>query len=64
MMAGDAGKIMAEVVQHLTSLSKDRVSVTLEIQAIIPDGVPLDIQLVIEENCCTLRFENASFEEE
>lgn len=56
-MAGDAGKIMNEVVQHLTSLSADGVSVTLEIQATIPDGVPLDIQRVIEENCRTLRFE-------
>jgi hypothetical protein len=64
MMAGDAGKIMEEVVKHLTSLSRDGVTVTLEIQANIPDGVPSDIQHVVEENCRTLRFETASFEEE
>ncbi|QBD80736.1 ATP-binding protein [Ktedonosporobacter rubrisoli] len=64
MMAGDAGKIMEEVVKHLTSLSKSGVSVTLEIQAVIPDGIPADIEQVVSENCRTLRFESASFEEE
>lgn len=64
MMAGDAGKIMEEVVKHLTSLSKDGVTVTLEIQAYIPDGIPSDIQQVVDENCHTLRFENVGFEEE
>jgi predicted AAA+ superfamily ATPase len=64
MMAGEAGKIMEEVVKHLTSLSKDGVTVTLEIQAYIPDGIPSDIQQVVKENCRTLRFEDADFEVE
>ena len=64
MMAGDAGKIMEEVVKHLTSLSKDGVSVTLEIQASIPDGIPDDVQRVVQENSRTLRFESAEFEGE
>ncbi|MBE3561874.1 MAG: DUF499 domain-containing protein, partial [Ktedonobacteraceae bacterium] len=33
MMGSDAGRIMEEVVKHLTSLSKEGVQVTLEIQA-------------------------------
>jgi hypothetical protein len=64
MMGGDAVKIMTEVVQHLTSLSKDGVTVTLEIQAHIPDGIPADIQQVVQENCNTLHFETSGFEEE
>jgi hypothetical protein len=64
MMASDAAKIMTEVVQHLTSLSKDGVTVTLEIQACLPDGIPVDIQQVVQENCHTLHFETAGFEEE
>lgn len=63
-MATDAGKIMSEVVAHLSALSKDGVSVTLEIQANIPDGIPSDIMRDVDENCRTLRFESHEFEEE
>jgi predicted AAA+ superfamily ATPase len=64
MMAGDAGKIMEEVVKHLTTLYGSNVRVTLEIQADVPGGVPEDTRRTIEENCRTLRFENIGFEEE
>ena len=57
MMAGEAGKIMDEVVKHLTTLYGANVRVTLEIEATVPDGVS-------EENCRTLRFEGFGFEEE
>ncbi len=63
MMAGDASKIMQEVVQHLASLGKDSVTVTLEIQAHLPDGIPSDIVQIVRENCQTLRFESYSFED-
>jgi len=64
MMAGDAGKIMEEVVAHLTSLSKAGIEVTLEIQGTLPNGVPPDTVRTITENCRTLRFESSGFEEE
>lgn len=64
MMAGDAGKIMEEVVKHLTSLSKAGVEVTLEIQATLPNGVPADTIQTVTENCRTLRFDSYGFEEE
>jgi hypothetical protein len=65
MMAGEAGKIMEEVVQHLMSLSKkDGVVVTLEIQATLPNGIPADTIQTVTENCRTLRFESCGFEEE
>ena len=64
MMASDAGKIMEEVVKHFTRSSRSGVSVTLEIQVSIPEGIPLETQQVVEENCRTLGFESASFEDD
>ncbi len=64
MMAGDAGKIMEEVVTHLISLSKAGVEVTLEIQGTLPNGVASDTVRTVTENCHTLRFESYGFEEE
>jgi len=64
MMAGDAGKIMEEVVAHLTSLSKAGIEVTLEIQGTLPNGIVPDTKRAIEENCRTLRFDSYGFEEE
>jgi len=64
MMAGDAGKIMEEVVKHLTTLYGANVQVTLEIQATIPGGVPDATVRTVTENCRTLRFEGFGFEEE
>jgi len=64
MMAGDAGKIMEEVVKHLTTLYGANVQVTLEIQATVPGGVPDATVRTVTENCRTLRFEGFGFEEE
>jgi predicted AAA+ superfamily ATPase len=64
VMAGDAGKIMEEVVKHLTTLYGANVQVTLEIQAHIPGGVPVETVRTVTENCRTLRFDDFGFEEE
>ena len=64
MMALDAGKIMEEVVKHLTTLYGADVQVTLEIQATLPGGAPESTRRTIEENCRTLRFEGYGFEVE
>src|SRR5438876_11595636 len=64
MMAGDAGKIMEEVVKHLTTLYGANVQVTLEIQANIPGGVPEGAVRTVTENCRTLGYEGFGFEEE
>jgi hypothetical protein len=58
MMALDAGKIMEEVVKHLTTLYGATVQVTL------PGGTPESTRRTVEENCRTLRFEGYGFEEE
>ncbi len=64
VMAGDAGKIMEEVVKHLTTLYGANVQVTLEIQAHLPGGVPEETVRTVTENCRTLRFDGFGFEEE
>jgi hypothetical protein len=64
MMAGDAGKIMEEVVKHLTALYGANVRITLEIQADVPGGVPAKVVQDVTENCRTLKFEGYGFEQE
>lgn len=64
MMASDAGKIMEEVVKHLTSLSGAKVKVTLEITAELPDGAPDHVVRTVKENSNTLRFQSSEFHEE
>ena len=64
MMAGDAGKIMEEVVKHLTTLYGADVQVTVEIEAKMPKGVTESTRRTVEENCKTLRFYDFGFEVE
>jgi hypothetical protein len=64
MMASDAGKIMEEVVKHLTTQYGANVQVTLEIEANIPGGIPEATIRTVTENCHTLRFDSFNFEEE
>jgi hypothetical protein len=40
------------------------VSVTLEIEAALPDGAPEQIVRTVTENCRTLKFETQAFERE
>ena len=58
----DVGRIAEEVIQHLSTLGRADVKLTLEIQANAPDGVPDDIQRVVTENCQTLKFTTHGFE--
>jgi hypothetical protein len=64
MMATDAGKVMEEVVKHLTGLYGAKVDVTLEIEATIPVGVPENTVRTVLENCAALKFKSSGFEEE
>jgi hypothetical protein len=59
----DAGRIADEVVAHLAGLVGSKVSVTLEIQAEVADGVPEKVVRIVTENCRTLRFSNHGFED-
>ncbi len=58
----DVGRIAEEVLQHLTTLPRAGVRLTLEIEADAPDGVPDDVRRVVTENCQTLKFASQGFE--
>ncbi len=63
-MARDAGQIAQEVLQHFTTLDGAEVEVTLEITAVVPNGVPDKTVRIVTENCRTLRFRGYEFEQE
>ena len=52
----DAGRIADEVVAHLAGLIGADVTVTLEIDATVPDGVPDQVVRTVTENGRTLKF--------
>jgi predicted AAA+ superfamily ATPase len=64
LMGSEAGRIMEEVVKHLTSLTGAKVKVTLEIEAELPSGAPEHVVRTVKENSNTLRFQIAEFHEE
>ena len=59
----DAGIIAEEVIVHLAGLVNADVTVTLDIAADIPDGVPEQAVRTVNENSRTLKFDNHGFEE-
>ena len=60
----DVGTIANEIIQHLASLPNSEISVTVEIQAQVPGGVPDNVVRTVSENCRTLKFKSQSFEQE
>ena len=59
----DAGRIAEEVVSHLSGLVGAKVSITMEINVEVPDGIPEDKVRIVSENCNTLKFKGHGFEE-
>ena len=60
----EAGDIANEVLTHLTTKPGVQVEVSLEINAVIPQGLAEDELRVIRENCSTLKFASFDFEQE
>jgi hypothetical protein len=60
----DAGKIAEEVVAHLVKLVGANVTVTIEIEANVPAGVPDNVVRIVTENGRTLKFSSQGFERE
>ena len=58
----DAGRVAEEVIAHLSSLVGAEVTVTLEIEAAVPSGVPDDKVRIVNENARTLKFQHQAFE--
>ena len=59
----DAGRIADEVIAHLEGLVGSEVTVTMEIDAKIPDGAPENLVRIVTENSRTLKFTAQGFEE-
>ena len=60
----DASQIADEVIAHLAGLVGANVTVTLEIEAEIPDGAPEQVVRTVTENSQTLKFTDQGFERE
>jgi predicted AAA+ superfamily ATPase len=59
----DVDKIAQEVIQHLSGLVGAELEITIEIHARFESGVPEHLVRTVTENCRTLRFTSAGFEE-
>jgi predicted AAA+ superfamily ATPase len=60
----DAGRIAEEVIAHLAGQPGAEVSVTLDIDARLPNGVSEQTVRAVTENSRTLKFASHAFEEE
>lgn len=60
----DASKVATEVITHLSGLVGAKVTVKLEIQAEVSEGISDDVVRIVTENSATLKFNNHGFEEE
>jgi len=60
----DASQVAEEVIVHLAGLVGAQVTVTLEIEAVIPDGAPDNVVRIVTENSRTLHFTSHGFEKE
>jgi len=60
----DASRVADEVISHLVALMGSDVSVTLEISASLPNGVPDNVVRTVTENSKTLKFTNQGFDSE
>ena len=59
----DAADITREIIQHLTSLPRANVRLTLEIEADLPEGAPEHVVRTVSENASALKFRDSGFEE-
>lgn len=60
----DAGQIAEAVVAHLQSLDRAKVSISIQIEAKVPEGIPENVQRTVSENCRTLKIGNFGFEDQ
>ena len=57
------GQVAEEVLQIMTTLPGGKVTVAVEIEAEVPEGISDDVRRVISENCRTLHFNSHGFED-
>jgi hypothetical protein len=59
----DASRVAEEVISHLSGLLGADVTVTLEVEAVIPAGASDDVVRIVTQNSRDLKFETQGFEE-
>lgn len=59
----DVQRLVEEVISHLTSADGAKVEVTLELNVVAPDGLPLPTVRTVSENCRTLKVKDFGFDE-
>lgn len=62
--ARDASRIAGEVIAHIAGQVGTAVTVTLEIEASLPDGATEQMVRAVTENSRTLKFTSYGFEED
>ena len=60
----DAGRIADEVIAHLAGQMGSEVTVTIEIEARLPNGATDQLVRTVTENSRTLKFDSQGFERE
>ena len=60
----DAGRIAEEVIPHLAGQMGAEVTVTIEIEARLPNGASEQLDRTVTENSRTLKFDSQGFEKE
>ena len=60
----DAGRIADEVIAHLAGQMGAEVTVTIEIEARLPNGATDQLVRTVTENSRTLKFDSQGFETE
>jgi hypothetical protein len=60
----DAARIADEVISHLVGQLGAEVTVTIEVDAKLPNGATEQLIRTVTENCRTLKFDNQGFEQE
>jgi hypothetical protein len=59
-----AGQIRNDILQHFSDLPGVSMTVSLDIQVIIPEGAPSEIVRIVSENCNTLNIKGVEFRDE
>jgi hypothetical protein len=59
----DAGKVVQEVLEHMSTLPGVKVRVTLDLQVESREGFAEDVVRTVSENCGALKFHSHGFEE-
>ncbi|HXG58247.1 MAG TPA: Swt1 family HEPN domain-containing protein [Thermoanaerobaculia bacterium] len=62
--ARDAGQIAEAIVAHLQGLDRSKVTISIQIEARVPNGIPEHVQRTVGENARTLKIGQFGFEEE